>query len=216
MKRILFFSVAIILFVRCESSSTKISIKGLNKLVLTSDLQPGDIIFQSSTSGQGLAIQLATHSKYSHVGILFEKDGKLVVYEAVQPVRISELDEWIERGDEHHFVVKRLKNSDKILTPSLITQMQAEATKHLDKNYDAYFGWSDDRIYCSELVWKIYHRTTGLKIGTLQALKSFDLSAPIVQETMHRRYGKNIPYEEPVISPGAMFDDPLLYTVTKR
>ena len=33
-------------------------------------LQNGDIIFQSSQSDQSIAIQLATHSKYSHMGIV--------------------------------------------------------------------------------------------------------------------------------------------------
>ena len=35
-------------------------------------IKEGDIIFQTSTSSQSKAIQLATHSKYSHVGIIFK------------------------------------------------------------------------------------------------------------------------------------------------
>jgi uncharacterized protein YycO len=39
-----------------------------------------------------------------------------------------------------------------------------------------YFEWSDDRMYCSELVWKIYFEATGIAIGSLQQLKEFNLT----------------------------------------
>lgn len=37
---------------------------------VSSIYKPGDIIFISNASGQGKAIQLATKSKYTHVGIV--------------------------------------------------------------------------------------------------------------------------------------------------
>lgn len=55
----------------------------------TSDFRNGDIIFQTKISGQSEAIQLATHSKYSHMGILFQNGGRWFVYEAVGPVKES-------------------------------------------------------------------------------------------------------------------------------
>ena len=36
------------------------------------------------------------------------------------------------------------------------------------KNYDIYFNWNDDELYCSELIWKIYEQGAGLKIGELK------------------------------------------------
>src|SRR5690606_5876902 len=38
-------------------------------------IQNGDIIFQTSKSSQSQAIQLATKSKYSHMGIIYESEG---------------------------------------------------------------------------------------------------------------------------------------------
>lgn len=212
MTKIILLSIITLLLVGCQEISTNSLVKGVEK-TKNNALKPGDIIFQSSMSGQSYAIQLATHSKYSHVGILFEKDGEMMVYEAVQPVRISELDEWISRGDDDHYVVKRLKNAEEKLTPEVIEQMKSEASKHLGKNYDLYFGWSDERIYCSELVWKIYKRILNLEVGKPQLLKDFDLSHPVVQKQLKERYGKDIPYNEKVISPGAMFDSELLEVV---
>ena len=177
------------------------------------DLRGGEIIFQSSQSSLSQAIQLATHSKYSHVGIIFKKGNSYFVYEAVQPVRITPLKEWIERGEGGHFVIKRLRKANNILTPSAIAKMENQGKKYLGKNYDGYFEWSDERIYCSELVWRIYKEVLGLEIGELQKLSEFDLSSPLVKSQIKKRYGNNIPLNEKVISPAAMFNSDLLETI---
>jgi hypothetical protein len=58
----------------------------------------GDIVFQTSRSPQSLAIQLATKSPYSHMGIVYVQGGAPFVFEAVQPVKLTPLRSWIERG----------------------------------------------------------------------------------------------------------------------
>ncbi|MFT5581038.1 MAG: hypothetical protein ACI9G9_000278 [Psychromonas sp.] len=173
----------------------------------------GDIIFQSSEYGQSKAIQLATKSRYSHVGMIFHQNEKAFVLEAVQPVTVTLLSDWVTHGTNNHFVVKRLKNRDEILTETVLQKMQKMGNNWVGKDYDLYFGWSDDLIYCSELVWKIYHQNTGLKIGQLQKLKDFDLSHPLVKNIMKERYGNDIPWDEETISPGAMFESELLVEV---
>lgn len=179
-------------------------------------LQSGDIIFQTSTSSQSKAIQLATHSKYSHVGIIYKVDEDLFVLEAVQPVKITPFKIWVSRGDNNHYVVKRLKNADKILTKEVINEMKQIGNRFIGKNYDLYFEWSDDRIYCSELVWKIYQEGAGLEIGELQELAEFDLSNATVKKKIKERYGNQIPVHEKVISPGAMFDSELLVEIGRN
>lgn len=177
------------------------------------ELHDGDLIFQTSQSAQSQAIQLATKSKYSHCGIIYKEDGKWFVFEAIQPVQKTSIDNWIARGKDSHYVVKRLKNADEVLTDGNFAKMKATAQKMGGKDYDLYFEWSDDRIYCSELIWKIYKEGTGLEIGKLQELKDFDLNNPAVKAKLKERYGNNIPQHEKVISPAAMFDSELLYTV---
>ena len=113
----------------------------------------GDIIFHTSRSSQSVAIQRATNSRYSHMGIVYVQNGQPFVYEAVQPVKLTPLADWIARGEDHHFVVKRLRDADPLLTEDNLARMKAEGEKFKGKNYDLYFEWSDDRIYCSELVW---------------------------------------------------------------
>jgi hypothetical protein len=172
----------------------------------------GDIIFHTSTSSQSKAIQLATKSKYSHMGIIYEDGGEYFVYEAVQPVKLTKLDDWIKRGDKGHYVVKRLKNTS-VLTKDNIKKMKNIGQRFNGKNYDLYFGWSDERIYCSELVWKIYNEALQVQLGELQQLKEFDLTSPLVREKMKERYGSNIPLNEKVISPAAIFESDKLKTV---
>ena len=176
----------------------------------------GDIVFQISRSDQSQAIQRAMHSPYSHVGIVYLEAGEPYVYEAVQPVSRRTLDDWVKSGEGEHVVVKRLRDADRLLTPSNLEKMRAEGEKFEGKDYDLYFEWSDDRLYCSELVWKIYQRALGLEIGRPQRLRDFDLSDPIVKAKIEERWGASPPLEEMVISPGAMFDSDRLNTVYSR
>lgn len=185
----------------------------VERLVRNGDFRDGDIIFHASLSGQSRAIQLATGSEYSHCGIIYRTPNGWQVYEAVQPVKLTPLEKWISRGKECKFVVKRLREADRILTPEVLQKMQVAGKQFIGKDYDLAFEWSDDKIYCSELVWKIYHRATGLELGQLQKLSDFDLSSAPVKEKLRERYGDNIPADEPVISPVAIFDCPLLETV---
>lgn len=179
-------------------------------------IQSGDIIFHVSLSGQGKAIQLATKSKYTHCGIIYEENGQFWVYEAIQPVQKTPLKEWIQRGDKQHYVIKRLKNASQILTPDILKQMKEYGQAFQGKNYDIYFSWTDERIYCSELVWKIYYKITGIQIGKLQKLREFDLTSSEVKQKMKERYGNNIPLDENVISPASMFNSELLTTIVSN
>jgi hypothetical protein len=177
------------------------------------DLQEGDIIFQTSVSGLSSAIQLATRSKYSHCGLIFKEKGALYVLEAVQPVLATPLEKWIARGVQGKFVVKRLTNASKVLTPGTLTKMKQVAETLKGKDYDLTFEWDDDRIYCSELVWKIYKRGAGIEVGKLEKLKDFDLTNPLVKAKLKEHYGNDVPLNETIISPVAILNSPLLITV---
>jgi hypothetical protein len=192
-----------------------LAISGCKSLSAT-QLLDGDIIFHTSRSAQSLAIQRATHSRYSHMGIIFHKSGEPYVYEAIRTVQYTPLKKWIVRGDGGHYVVKRLQNTDKILNPEAINRLKKAAAVFQGKPYDMTFEWSDARVYCSELVWKSYDRALGLHLGRLQKLREFDLSDPIVKAKIRERYGNAIPKEEPVISPGEMFSSRELIVVSER
>ncbi|WP_233169161.1 YiiX family permuted papain-like enzyme [Hymenobacter sp. BT523] len=179
-------------------------------------LRDGDLIFHTSLSAQSRAIQLATHSPYSHCGILYQQNGQWQVFEAVQPVKLTPLADWMARGQGGHFVTKRLRNAKAVLTPAALARLKAAGQPMLGHSYDLYFGWSDDRIYCSELIWKVYERGLGRRLGQLQQLRDFDLSHPAVRAKLLERYGKRLPLQETVISPVSIFRSPELVTVLSR
>ncbi len=188
----------------------------VRKLINNDEIRDGDLIFQTSLSAQSKAIQLATNSKYSHCGIIYKEKDNYYVFEAVQPVKATPLDKWIARGKGGHYVIKRLKNADEILTAETLRKMKQIGEKFRGKKYDLTFEWSDDKIYCSELIWKIYQRATRVEIGKLEKLEDFDLTNETVKAKMKERYGNKIPMNETVISPAAIFDSELLITIKTK
>ena len=147
------------------------------------------------------------------MGIIYDNSGSLSVFEAGQSVRLTPLKEWIKRGENEHYVIKRLENADQILSSTTLTKMKRIGERYMGKPYDIYFEWTDDKIYCSELVWKIYRQATGIEIGELEQLADFDLTNEIVKAKINQRYGDNIPMDEKVISPATMFDSDKLIIV---
>lgn len=194
MRNFIFYFTAL-LFFGCRSQSPAV--------------KDGDIIFIQNPSGQGKAIQLATKSKYTHVGVIFYENGKAMVYHAVQPVSVNTLEEFKDMSSDGKFEIKSLKDRS-VLSKEAVEKMLKEAKRLIGTNYDIYFAWDDKELYCSEFVWKIYQKYTNLEIGKLRPLKEFNLEAPQVKEIMKRRYGNKIPYDEKMISPGDMYESELL------
>src|SRR5436190_18050269 len=83
-------------------------------------VQDGDLIFQTSRSAQSLAIQRATHSPYSHMGMVVHQGGKALVFEASATARLTPLAAWTERGEGGHYVVKRLRDAAARITPAAL------------------------------------------------------------------------------------------------
>ena len=186
----------------------------LANLVKTNSLQNFDIIFQTSHSAQSVAIQLATHSPYSHCGIVYWRNGKCFVWEACNGVTETSVEEFIARGEGAHFVLKRLKNGS-LLNKTAAGRIEGVFKEYKGRPYDLYFGWSDDKLYCSELVWKLYKKGFDIELGTTQQLQDFDLSNPVVKLKLRQRYGSILPLTETVISPADIFHSNKLVTVTE-
>ena len=168
----------------------------------------GDIIFQTTSGQTGKAIQLATHSQYNHCGVLFFENNKWVVYEAVQPVKKTSLKEFNARGKG---TVKRLTNNS--LSKDKIDKLKTLFKTYEHKNYDEAFNWSDEQIYCSELVYKLYNNALHIELCKPRKLSDFDLNNPLVKEKLNEKYGNKIPLNEPMVSPQDIFSSELLSIV---
>lgn len=103
-----------------------------------------------------------------------------------------------------------------VKTPWMLQKMKAIGNSFIGRNDDLWFQWSDQNLYCSELVYKIYKRATGIQIGVLQKAADFSLDHPLVQQKIKERFAKNhktFQENEPIVSPQSMFDDPKLITI---
>ena len=54
--------------------------------------------------------------------------------------KLTPLDSWIKRGQNDHFVVKRLKNANQLLTPGNLVKMKKVGETFKGKDYDLYLG----------------------------------------------------------------------------
>lgn len=201
---------------RAEGLSDLVAHKKKSGKITADVYLDGDIIFQSSNSRQCEAVKLATHSEFSHVGMITIQNGKCYVLEAVEPVCLTPLDQWIARGTGSHYTIMRLKDRDKYILPSEIPLAQKTGKAMLGTHYDSYFGWSDEQLYCSELVWKVYKRGFDVELCPLRKMKDFDLSSPEVKAIMKQRYGNNPPLEEQVVAPSDLSDSEMLYVVEAK
>lgn len=163
-------------------------------------LKEGDLIFQKSQSAQSSAIVEATGSEWSHVGIVIKNQEQWSVAEAIQPVTITPLLTWIQRGKNQEFKVFRYPELKDSMIPALYTLLK----KNLGTNYDIYFEWNDERLYCSEFVHKVFRELTGSGVGQIQKMKDLNLEGPAVKELIRIRLtdlGKTLNLEEPVLTP---------------
>jgi hypothetical protein len=165
---------------------------------MSQDFKNGDIIFHTSKSSQSKMVQLITESNLTHCGIIFYKNGKPYVFEAVQPVKITPLKQWINRGVGKKYIVSRVKNP---LTKSELNEMFNYAKSQLGKDYDSKFQWSDKKMYCSELVYKVFVAGDRF-VGHGKKFSDYNLNNNVVKAAIKKRYnGNSINLNEMVITP---------------
>lgn len=181
------------------------------------DLQNGDIVFQEGDDMQSQAVKAATHSRWSHVGIVFFEDDVPWVLEAIQPVQRTPLAHFIARSPAS-FYAMRLKNAAKLINNKSLTQAKDYAKLQIGKPYDAHFRWSDEQIYCSELVWKLYKNSLGVELCQPRKLGSYQLREAKVRPLVNQRYGslKKLPHDELAVAPSDLAGSPLLIEVPRK
>ncbi|HEY6001440.1 MAG TPA: YiiX/YebB-like N1pC/P60 family cysteine hydrolase [Anaeromyxobacter sp.] len=170
--------------------------------------EAGDLVFETSTSPQSAAIQWATRSPWSHVGIVeVAADGTFVI-EALGKVSRTPWRAWRRRA---------LRGGDLlVLRPRGLSAEErgravARARAFLGKPYDPRFGWGDDRIYCSELVVKAYERGAGISLGKRERLGDLRLAG--VERAAEKRWGGKLPRDLVLVTPASLAGDARLERV---
>lgn len=179
-------------------------------------LQNGDIVFQSGVGQQAKAVIAATDSEWTHVGVVFQEQGQWWVLEAVQPVKVTKLNDFIKRHPSS-FHARRLKDTTPITAEALV-RAKSWAKNQLRKPYDFKFLWDDDKLYCSELVWKLYKHAADVELCEPRPTESYNLQDPAVASLVKRRFGsiENLPKDTPTVAPSDLAESPLLVEVPRK
>jgi uncharacterized protein YigE (DUF2233 family) len=179
------------------------------------DVREGDIVVQRSTSEQSVAIAAATGSDWTHTGIVRIVDGEPWVLEATQPVKLTRYAVWVDRGVGDRVGVYRLLEAESAWTDAAVARLDALQAQWLGLPYDARFGWGDEALYCSELVYKAYQGAVGVELGPLHPIGSYDVADPRLREAMRQRWG-TVPVDLQVVAPSDLVAWPGLTEVDPR
>jgi len=168
----------------------------------------GDLVFETSLSQQSRAIQWASRSRWSHVGVVERRGDEVAVIEALGVVSRTPWRDWARRARRGGAYLV-LRPSE--LTPARRAAAVAEARRFLGRRYDARFGWGDDRIYCSELVVKAYQRGAGVTFGRRERLGELRLTG--IEGAMEKRWGGPVPMDLVLVTPASLAEDAQLAPV---
>lgn len=157
----------------------------------------GDLVFQSLPQNDlVLAIEGISESQYSHCGIVVYKDGSWMVLEAIGPVKYTPLYEWVQRGRNEAFATYRLKNNSKI------DIFISKAEIFLNRPYDVRYRFDDEKIYCSELIYKAYQKSHNIKLGKISKLG--DMPWKNYEKTIRKYEQGPPPLQRPMITPKSL------------
>lgn len=156
----------------------------------------GDIVFQSLPHNSLVdAIEGATHSPFSHCGLVVERNGDLEVLEALDTVHYTPWSEWKSQGRKGAFWIYRFKKEAFID----ITQVRKAAEKYLGRPYDIHYSFYNSEIYCSELIFLAFREVTGRSLGKVRKLGELDWGPHV--EVIKKIEGGNVPLERVMITP---------------
>lgn len=161
----------------------------------------GDVVVQSiDPCGRLLrTVKGVTESKWCHCGVVDQRDGRWVVCEAVgDGVRYTPLAYFLLRGDEVDFAAYRLKDNFQRYAGGL-----AKCCKpYVGRPYDIQYELDDEKIYCSELVYKAYRDATkgADALGRVQRFGELNWH-PYKDDVVHYHGSEGLPLDREVVTP---------------
>lgn len=151
----------------------------------------GDIVMR----GTGLGVLMATGSIWTHCGILHQENGQWFVYEANQGVQRTPWCKW--KTHEFPYFTRVLRPKRPLSTEQ--SNRVISYCRHAQGcRYDKSYRWSDDRYYCSELVWKAYNNA-GIQLSQPRTGQTF--LAYYLPPIRKRMIQKGVLPNEPMVPP---------------
>lgn len=186
-------------------------------------IRNGDIIFQNLQSEEMEGIQRVSKSKYNNVGIVIIKNSNgdnntylnksiYYVYQvSSNKLKVYSLSSWIKNGVDNKYAIKRLKNN------ILVTTINWRFEKEIEQNSKGYTidSWSDNEMYSSEFVWKIYKKVLNIELGETQQLKDLNLTNTEA-EKIQKIYKNSISLNDTIITSNSIFNSDSLRTILEK
>ena len=161
-------------------------------------LKEGDLIFHTSKSEQSPLIQYATMSVLSHCGIIIEKGDGLYVLEATGKLKLTPLQDFINRGKGKQWWAKRVIDKP----------IKVKYRHLLGRRYDTSFKPDNNLFYCSELIHHIYLKQFGVELCKYRKVSSYHiigLKKKLIQ--------RGINLEQKVVAPIDIYDSDKAKTI---
>jgi hypothetical protein len=158
----------------------------------------GDLVFQALSLEVDLvvAIEGITESHYSHVGVLHRRGGAWTVIEATGGgVIYTPFERWKSVSRDGRWAAFRVQAAHRKHVPTFLANLHP----HAGKPYDFKYELGQEKLYCSELVFHAWEKTTGQKMGKLTALG--DLNWKPFLATIEKYNGGPMPPDRKIISP---------------
>ena len=203
-KKIVLLLLALLLCIAASPFRSMIAESFTGSKSPVEDVKEGDVIFHTSLSCQSPLIKAATRSTMTHCGIIVMKDGEPYVLETLQTLVVTPLDEFIARGKNGKYWLKRSK----------LENIRIEYDHYLGKPYDLAFKFDNDKFYCSELIYDVYKNQ--LDIELCKPVKVSDHlilgieNIPQIKTAMEKR---GIAKEQYVVAPVDIFKSDFLEDV---
>ena len=143
-----------------------LGIKYCSGLTSADKLKEGDLIFHTSNSEQSPLIQYATRSVLSHCGIIIEKSDGLYVLEATGKLKLTPLQDFINRGKGKQWWAKRVIDKP----------IKVKYRHLLGRRYDTSFKPDNNLFYCSELLHHIYKTQFGIELCKYRKVSDYHLN----------------------------------------
>jgi len=129
------------------------------------DYQTGDVVFQQIDGALGKLVQGLTRSPFDHCGIIIvNADQSIDVLEAITRVQRTKLKTWKARGVGQRILQMRPLQKFREHLTTFIQQ----AENFVGRPYDRGFAMDDERVYCSELIYKAFRSATGVALAPFQ------------------------------------------------
>jgi hypothetical protein len=165
----------------------------------------GDLLFVSCDGPLCHVIEGVTQSPFSHVGMVSGTGADATVIEAFGPVGEVPLQVFLERSSGNFTLMRWVGEP-----ATRISDIEAAMRSFAGRPYDSHYQLDDERIYCSELVYKAVLKVTGIEAAPLRKLG--DMNYAPYEDFIRRKEG-TLPLERQMITPADLQRSPFLLLI---